>query len=67
MALIVIGDEWLEWLLSCIASSSTTLGKLGCQLSSSFSLETLHGEHCHSLSTWQSMKWSLPDDPHHCR
>ena len=41
MALIVIGDKWLEWSLSCIASSSMTPGKLGCQLSSSFSLEIL--------------------------
>ena len=41
MALIVIGDEWLEWSSSCIASSLTTLGKLGCQPSSSFSLEIL--------------------------
>ena len=28
---------------------------------------TMHCEHCHRLSTWQSMKWSLLDDPCHCR
>ena len=30
MAFIVVADEWLEWSSSCIASSSTTPGKLGC-------------------------------------
>ena len=41
MAFIVVADKWLEWLSLCIASSSTTPGKLGCRPSSLFSLEIL--------------------------